>query len=280
MQNNSSTFDVIDHNRQAWDRQASQHCEWSRPVTPEMIADARAGKWQARLTPGDLPKGWLQDVHGKKILCLASAGGQQAPILAAAGAEVTVFDLSERQLDQDRLVAEREGLSLTTVQGDMRDLSVFPDDVFDVVFHPISNLYVPDIQPVWRECHRVLKKGGRLLASFFNPVVFVGDRDPSYARQGLVRPVYALPFVEAEHLAADVVQAKVDNGEALVFGHSLATQIDGQLQAGFVLAGFHEDWQPAPRFVIDGFVPTFIATCAVKSDHGLDKNGPNPRCVA
>ena len=260
------SLDIIDHNRQAWDRQASQHCEWSRPVTPEMIAAARAGQWQARMTLGDLPKGWLPDIRGQKILCLASAGGQQAPILAAAGAEVTVFDISEGQLAQDRLVAEREGLSLTAVQGDMRDLSVFADDTFDFVFHPISNLYIPDIQPVWRECHRVLKTGGRLLASFFNPVVFVGDRDPSYAENGLIRPAYALPFAEAEHLAAGVVKSKIERGEALVFGHGLAEQIDGQLRAGFVLAGFHEDWQPVPRFLIDRFVPTFIATCAIKSD--------------
>ncbi|MEI2300361.1 hypothetical protein [Ensifer sp. MJa1] len=84
-----------------------------------------------------------------------------------------------------------------------------------------------------------------------------------------LRPAHPLPFVEADHLAAEVVQAKVDRGEALVFGHSLAAQIDGQLRAGFVLTGFHEDWQPSPRFLIDRFVPTFIATCAIKSDLGL-----------
>ncbi|WP_457583003.1 class I SAM-dependent methyltransferase [Ensifer canadensis] len=266
MQDTPTKLDIIDHNRQAWDRQASEQREWSRPVTPELIAAARQGQWQARLTPGDLPKGWLPDISGKKILCLASAGGQQAPILAAAGADVTVFDISERQLDQDSLVAEREGLALTVVRGDMCDLSVFADGIFDIIFHPISNLYVPDIQPVWRGCHRVLKTGGRLLASFYNPVVFVGDRDPSYAEQGLIRPAYALPFVEAEHLAPDLVRSKIERGEALVFGHSLAEQIDGQLRAGFMLAGFHEDRQPVPRFLIDGFLPTFIATYAIKSD--------------
>lgn len=262
----SFNLDIIDHNRQAWDRQASQDCEWSRPVTPEMIADARKGQWQARLTPGDLPEGWLSDVKGKRILCLASAGGQQAPILAAAGADVTVFDISEGQLEQDRRVAEREGLPLLTVQGDMRDLSVLADETFDIVFHPISNLYVPDIRPVWRECHRVLKTSGRLLSSFYNPIVFVGDRDPAHAEKGLIRPAYRLPFAEAEHLPPDVVQAKVGRGEALVFGHSLSQQIEGQLHAGFLLAGFHEDWQPSARFLIDRFVPTFIATFAIKSD--------------
>ncbi|MCR2721536.1 class I SAM-dependent methyltransferase, partial [Salmonella enterica] len=79
-------------------------------------------------------------------------------------ADVTVFDLSARQLEQDRAVARRDGLALTAVQGDMRDLSVFADQSFDVVFHPISNLYVPDVRPVWRECFRVLRPGGSLLS--------------------------------------------------------------------------------------------------------------------
>src|SRR5256885_15725512 len=102
-------------------------------------------------------------------------------------AQVTVFDASAGQLAQDRYVAEREGLALTCVQGDMRDLGVFADAGFDVIFHPISNLYVPDVRPVWRECARVLAKGGRLLSSFWNPVVFVEDRDPALREQGLMR---------------------------------------------------------------------------------------------
>jgi SAM-dependent methyltransferase len=212
-----------------------------------------------------LPAGWLDDVRGLRILCLASAGGQQAPILAAAGAQVTVFDISAGQLAQDRHVAEREGLALTCVEGDMRDLGVFADASFDVIFHPISNLYVPDVRPVWRECARVLVSGGRLLASFWNPVVFVGDRDPALRAQGLVRPAWRLPYSDLADLPPAALDAKRGRNEALVFGHTLADQIGGQIDAGFALTGFHEDWQPHPRFVIEGFVPTFIATRAVKA---------------
>ena len=257
-------FDLIAHNQAAWDQLAAQDCEWSRPVTPDIIAAARRGDWAVRLTPGPLPAGWLDQVKGLAILSLASAGGQQAPVLAAAGADVTVFDLSERQLAQDRAVASRDGLALATVQGDMRDLSAFADQSFDVVFHPISNLYVPDVRPVWRECFRVLRPGGSLLSSFYNPVVFVGDRDPRYAEDGLIRPVHALPYADTTALDADALQAKRDRGEALVFGHSLQDQIGGQLDAGFLLAGFHEDRQPRPRFLIDRYLPTFLATRAVK----------------
>jgi SAM-dependent methyltransferase len=179
-----------------------------------------------------------------------------------------VFDLSERQLAQDRAVSSRDGLALATVQGDMRDLSAFADQSFDVVFHPISNLYVPDVRPVWRECFRVLRPGGSLLSSFYNPVVFVGDRDPRYARDGLIRPVHALPYADTRALDAAALDAKRARGEALVFGHSLRDQIGGQLDAGFLLAGFHEDHQPRPRFLIDRYVPTFLATRAVKPARG------------
>jgi SAM-dependent methyltransferase len=256
--------DVFDHNRISWDRQAEQQCPWSQPVGAEEIAAARSGNWHVRLTPNRMPAGWLDQVQGLRILCLASGGGQQAPVLAAAGAQVTVFDASEVQLQQDRMVAQRDGLDLSIVQGDMRDLSVFADASFDLVFHPISNLYVPDIGPVWRECFRVLRSGGALLSSFYNPVVFVGDRDPRHAEQGLIYPRFSLPYSDLEHLDPTTLHDKQQRGEPLVFGHSLTSQVGGQLEAGFMLTGFYEDWQPAPRFVIDRFVPTFLATRALK----------------
>ncbi len=260
------SVDILAHNQAAWDRQAAENSPWSQPVTPDIIAEARNGRWSVRLTHGELPAHWLGDVRGQHILCLASAGGQQAPVLAAAGAMVTVFDASDGQLDHDRKVAEREALSLTTVRGDMRDLSCFADGAFDRVFHPISNLYVPDIRPVWRECFRVLKPGGRLLASFYNPVVFVGDRSPQYAEQGVIRPRFPLPYADMRDLDPQALADKIARGEALVFGHSLSDQIAGQIEAGFLLMGFQEDAQPTPRFLIDRFMPTFIATCALKPD--------------
>lgn len=228
----TESIDILAHNTAAWNQQAAKSCDWSRPVDSAEIARARAGSWQARLTPGPLPAGWLDDVRGLRILCLASGGGQQAPILAAAGAQVTVFDASAGQLAQDRHVAEREGLALTCVQGDMRDLGVFADASFDVIFHPISNLYVPDVRPVWRECARVLTTGGRLLSSFWNPVVFVEDRDPALREQGLVRPAWRLPYSDVTDLPPEAIAAKRERNEALVFGHTLADQIGGSWMRG------------------------------------------------
>ncbi|AUH51927.1 SAM-dependent methyltransferase [Chromobacterium sp. ATCC 53434] len=256
--------DIFHYNQAAWDRQAAADCEWSRPVDADAVAEARLGRVLARLTPGPLPAGWLDDARGLDILCLAGGGGQQAPLLAAAGARVTVLDASSEQLARDREVAERENLTLRLERGDMRDLSRFADASFDCVFHPISNLYVPDVAPVWRECCRALRPGGRLLASFYNPALFVADRDPALLEQGLIRPRFPIPYSDLEHLPAEALAAKRERGEALVFGHSLAALVGGQAAAGLLIAGFHEDWQPRPRFLIERHLPAFIATLAVK----------------
>ncbi|AIY42424.1 Methyltransferase [Collimonas arenae] len=260
----SEPFNLLAHNAAAWDLQALSDSPWSQPVGSDVITAAREGQWQIHLTPSPLPADWLGDICGKRILCLASAGGQQAPVLAAAGADVTVFDLSREQLEKDLAVAHRDGLSLDIVQGDMRDLSHFSDATFDLIFHPISNQYVPDIQPVWKECFRVLRYGGELLVSFFNPAVFIADRDPVYAAQGLVRPRFSVPYSDLEDLDSVALAAKQMRREAMVFGHSLASQIGGQLAAGFALTGFLEEIHPNPRFEIEKFMPSFIATRAMK----------------
>ncbi|MCK7487622.1 MAG: class I SAM-dependent methyltransferase [Bacillus subtilis] len=121
------------------------------------------------------PKSWLEPIAGKTVLCLASGGGQQGPLFAAMGANVTVFDNSPEQLAQDQFVAKREGLSIQTIQGDMRDLSCFNDETFDLVFHPVSNAFVDDVLKVWKEAYRVLKMGGVLVAGFCNPILYIFD---------------------------------------------------------------------------------------------------------
>lgn len=262
MQNKN--IDFLKHNQSAWNKQATEQHEWSRAVSSEVIAAAKRGEWDVHLTPKPLDKTWLGDVRGKRILCLASAGGQQAPVLAAAGAIVTVFDISDEQLRQDQMVAERDGLQLTTEQGDMTDLSRFDDESFDIVFHPISNHYVPDVNPVWRECYRVLRKGGELMASFFNPIVFVAERNADDMQAGIMRPRYRLPYADIRDLDKEAIERKLTNNEALVFGHTLTDLLAGQTKVGFAIKDFVEDDQPHARFLIDKFLPTFLATKAIK----------------
>ncbi len=171
-------MDTITHNRSAWNQRVREgKSAYTQPVSPEQVEAARKGDWNIHVTPSPVPKPWLGDVEGQDVLCLASGGGQQGPVLAAASANVTVFDLSDEQLAQDRLVAERDGLEIRTVQGDMRDLSAFADASFDLIVHPVSNCFIPDVNPVWREAYRVLRPGGRLISGMVNPLLYaVGGR--------------------------------------------------------------------------------------------------------
>src|ERR671917_1030334 len=192
-------MDIRGHNGQAWDREVERGNRWTVPIGPEVIEATRRGEWEIWLTDHKpVPKTWFPEVRGADLLCLASGGEQQAPIILAAGSNVTVLNNSPRQLAQDRSVADRESLTLETVEGDMRDLSAFADGSFDLVFHPVSNLFVPEVRPVWREAFRVLRRGGSLLAGFLNPALFVFGSETDEHDKLEVR--YALPYSDVESL--------------------------------------------------------------------------------
>jgi SAM-dependent methyltransferase len=259
-------MDIRDHNRRAWDRQVDEGNEWTVPASAEAIAAARRGEWQVVLTPTrPVPHDWFGRLKGSRVLCLASGGGQQGPILAAAGARVVVFDNSPRQLEQDRRVATLEQLDLTTVEGDMRDLAAFGDGAFDLVFHPCANLFIPDIHPVWRESFRVLRPGGRLLAGFVNPLQYIFDWKRSEQGELVVR--HAVPYSDLTSLEADERQRWIDSGQPIEFGHTLEDQIAGQLEAGFVLTGFYEDVDP--KHVLARYIASFMATLAIRTETEL-----------
>lgn len=253
--------DIRAYNRHAWDRNVEKGDRWTVPVSPEAIAAARRGEWTILLTPvKPVPSHWFSPLAGCDVLALASGGGQQAPILAAAGARVTVLDNSPRQLAQDRFVAERESLVITTVEGDMRDLAMLADGSFDLVVHPCSNLFVPDVRPVWREAFRVLRPGGALLSGFLNSAFFIFD--PFKLEEGQIEVRHSLPYSDVANLSAEELRRYTDRDEPLVFGHSLEDQIAGQLEAGFRLAGFYEDIFPGSPLA--RHMPSFIATRSIK----------------
>ena len=256
-------MDVGAYNRRAWNRQVAEGNAWTVPVGPEKIAAAREGRFEVVLTPiKPVPRTWFPpSLDGLRVLALASGGGQQGPILSAAGAEVTVYDASEAQLEQDRAVAEREGLSLRTQRGDMRDLSAFEDASFDLVFHPVSNCFVPEVEPVWHEVSRVLARGGHLLAGFVNPLYFLFDDDALARGECVVR--YRVPYSDLVDLDEAKREAFIAQEDPLMFGHTLESLIGGQLEAGLSLVGFYEDrWGKKP---LDERIATFIATRARKA---------------
>ena len=252
---------VTEINRNAWDHNVQDGNPWTIPVTHEQIESARRGEWEVLLTNcRPVPHNWFPEMDDLDVLCLASGGGQQGPIFAAAGANVTVLDISPAQLAQDRMVAKREGLDLRIVEGSMDDLSMFHDGDFDLVFHPVSNLFCEHIRPVWREAYRVLRPGGSLLAGFVNPVFFLFDKD--LEEEGVYQLKYALPYADHTSLGEEERIRRYGKDSAIEFSHTLEDQIGGQTDAGFHIVGFYESYvEDEP---IKEYMPTFIATRALK----------------
>ena len=237
------------------DRWVEEGWEWGKPISHETFLAAGQGQWDVLLTPTKpVPHAWFGELKGKRILGLASGGGQQMPIFAALGAECTVLDYSERQLDSERMVAEREGYAISIVRADMTKPLPFPDETFDLIFHPVSNCYIREVRPVWRECWRVLKPGGTLLSGVDHYVNFIVDEDEREI-------VNHLPF---DPLADAAQRSKLEaDGAGFQFSHSLEEQIGGQLEAGFTLLDLYEDTNGVGR-LHELNIPTFMAMRSVK----------------
>ena len=142
----------------------------------------------------------------------------------------------------------------------MRDLSIFSDESFDLIFHPVSNLFVPAVRPVWIEAYRILRQGGTLLSGFNNPVIYIFDLD--LLDQDIFKVKYTLPYSDLTSLSESERQRYINEETPLEFSHTLTDQIGGQVEAGFVISGFYEDIDPDT--ILEAYFPSFIATKAKK----------------
>lgn len=251
-------MDYTDINSGVFDRWIDEGWEWGKPISHEEYQKALAGEWRMLLTPTKpVPRSWFGELKGRLVLGLASGGGQQMPIFAAEGAECWVLDYSQKQIASEEMVAAREGYAIRALRADMTKPLPYSDSFFDLIFHPVSNCYIKDVLPVWRECFRILKPGGRLLAGLDNGVNFLfSEKDES-------RVVQYLPFDPLKNPDQLEFLQKEDAG--VQFSHSIEEQIGGQLQAGFRLLDVYQD-SNGSGFLHEHGVPTFWATLAQKPE--------------
>lgn len=242
-------------NSKAIDRWVDEGWEWGTPIDHATYEKACSGEWSVLLTPTvPVPKKWFGDIRGKKILGLASGGGQQMPVFAAAGAKCTVLDFSDRQLESEKMVSDREGYSIDIVKADMTKPLPFADASFDLIFHPVSNDYIKEVVPVFRECYRVLKKGGVLLAGLSNEINFIVSSDEKEI-------VNRMPFDPTENEKYRRFLEEEDAG--MQFSHTLEEQLGGQLKAGFCIKDLYEDTNGC-GYLHEMNIKTFLATMAEK----------------
>jgi SAM-dependent methyltransferase len=254
-------MNLLEHNRAAWNQEVRDGNQWTIPVTKEALDAAANGQIKILLTHyKPVPKDWMGELTGKQVLYLASGGGQQGPILAAAGAHVTVFDNSDEQLKRDASLSEIYDLKIKTVQGNMQDLSLFGDRCFDLIIHPVSNCFIDDILPVWQESYRVLKPQGSMLSGFVNPIIYMIDWEEADQTKRCELK-HAIPYSDILSLSPELKEKYIREKTTFEFGHSLTDQIQGQIAAGFLIGGFYED-RGEP--LLDQLTDSFIATRAIK----------------
>jgi ubiquinone/menaquinone biosynthesis C-methylase UbiE len=234
---------------------------WGIPITHEEYIKAKNGEWNVVLTSSKyVPKEWFPALKDRKILGLASGGGQQMPIFSALGACCTVLDYSDMQLASEKIVAERENYSINFIKADMSQRFPFNDCEFDIIFHPVSNCYIEDVFHVWNECYRVLKEGGILLAGMDNGMNFLFED----IYKGPLTVVNKLPF---NPLKNDELYKKLDNAkDGIQFSHTIEEQIGGQLKAGFILTDLYEDMDK-DGLLNEYNIPQYIATRAIKPEN-------------
>lgn len=258
--------DVANYNKERWNAMVRANALFTRPALHLDSVSARQ-----RIDPD----GRLGELAGKQVLCLASGGGQQSTAFALLGAHVTVYDLSDGQLQRDREAAAHYGVSIETVQGDMRDLSHFADAAFDVVWHPYSINFVPEIGVVFDEVARVLRANGLYHLHFANPF-FSGLVAEDWDGNGY--PL-KLPYMDGAEIACqdeDWVYSRSESaGEAIPapreYRHTLSTVINGLVERGFVIRhlsdtmdlGADPEAQPGTWDHFVAIVPPWLAVWAL-----------------
>lgn len=229
---------LLSQNRAAWTALAN-HPRFAGPLT--LPPDARSAT--AALDP------WLREdgVHDKAVLCLGAGGGRHGPLLARAGARVTVVDISEAQLDHDRRAAGSAGLTLQTICASLDDLHELDEASCDVVVQPVSACYLPDLSRMHQEIARVLRPGGLYLAQHKQPASTQAEAQPTDGG-------YLVRVRSSEHapLPDRVGVAHREPGTA-EYLHTLETLVGGLCRAGFVVCDLQEP------VIADAFAPSASA---------------------
>lgn len=228
--------DIAAFNRARWEALVAADIIFSRPELALDEAQARAA-----IDPFDL----LGDVAGKEVLCLAAGGGQQSAAFGVLGANVTVVDITAGQLAKDRLAADHYGYAVNLVQADMRDLSMFGDQAFDIVWHAFSITFIPDPRPVFAEVARVLRPGGVYRMQWSNPFV-MGVDEREWDERG-----YPLrhPYVDGAEVIFDDEHWDVEQVDGTVkrvvgpreFRHTLSGVVNALAGHGFVIMHLMEE---------------------------------------
>ena len=254
-------IDYFKLNADAWTNAKEELEKFRTAIRHEEYIAAKNGKLCISIAGiNTVPQEWFPNLKNAEILGLACGGGQQCPIFAAHGAKVTVTDISDGQLENERYVAEREGYDIHVVKANLADPFPFEDSSFDMIFNPVSNCYIEDISLMWKECARVIRKGGVLMMAFVKEEHFMFD--PVFECDECLISKRPLPFNPIRDLTEDQLKAKIEAHSPLVFSHTLTEQIGGLIKAGFEVTDIFEDCDGGGLF--DKYMNSYVAVRAIR----------------
>jgi SAM-dependent methyltransferase len=261
---------ILAHNARAWDRLAAEGVPLARPALDEAFGDPRT--WLGGGPGAAGGRSWLPaSLVGREVLCLAAGGGKHGPLYAAAGARVTVVDLSGGMLELDRQVARERGLDVEIVQASMDDLRMFAAGRFELVIHPVSTCYVPDVAEVFQEVARVTRTGGLYVSQHKSPVSLQASLEPAASgRYELMHPQHVDGSVAGPLPPA--APSRVREPGTQEFVHPLASLLGGICRAGFVIDDVQEPDHTAAAATPGSlahraaFVPPYLRVLARRRD--------------
>ncbi len=182
------------------------------------------------------PLGWLgASISGWQVLCLAAGGGRQSALYASAGADVTVVDISPSMLELDRAVARERKLSIRPIQASMDQLEMLSSSQFDLVIHPVSTCYLPDVRPVFAEVSRVLRDGGLYVSQHKSPVSLQADSQPDGSSSFRLNHEYYRNDPIPEVSQQNGVSRRLREPGAIEYLHRLEQLIGGICRSGMVI---------------------------------------------
>ncbi|MCH5263086.1 MAG: class I SAM-dependent methyltransferase [Lachnospiraceae bacterium] len=259
--NNMDKIDYVSFNAETWDNINESLVDKTTVISHEDYIAAKSGALKVSLAGiREVPKEWFPTLKGAHVLALACGGGQQGPVFAAHGAEVTVTDISNNQLAKEEFVSRREGYDIHIVKADLSKPFPFADNSFDMIFNPISNCYIEDIMPMWSECARVIKSGGVLMMAFVKEEHFLFE--PDFRNEDFLISRHSLPFNPLKDLSEEQLKEKQNTQMPLAFSHTLTEQIGGLIKAGFEITDIYEDCDGHGLF--DKYMNSYVAVRAVK----------------
>lgn len=258
---NENKYDYQTINADIWSNINDCLIDKSSVVSHDEFLRAKNGELKVTIAGvKEVPVKWFPSLKGIDLLCLASGGGQQAPMFAAHGANVTVTDLSDGQLANEKYVAERENYNINIVKADLSKPFPFEDQSFDMIFNPVSNCYIEDIQPMWKECARVIRPNGILMMAFVKEEHFMFD--PDFKNEDVLISRFSLPFNSIRDLSEEQKKEKLKEKLPFTFSHTLTEQIGGLIKAGFEITDIFEDCDGGGLY--DKYMNSYVAVRAIK----------------